>query len=354
MIGAGAQVLIREPGRVPLVVVVRDRLPIGRGGDGLLLDDHRISRNHCELRVEGPDLVVEDLASSNGTAVNGERIAGPTVIRSGDEVTIGATVILVDPPDDGPPSRELHRTVVDDVRPPPTSSRDRGEASARTPETVASATGRMAPPPSTRAVADPTSGAHGSDLLPASAGEELAASRDADLRSSVVGGTITILFSDIVDSTALNAKLGDQVWFRLLTRHNDVLRRQLDRYQGTEVKGQGDGFMLTFPSSRHALLFGVSVQRDLERLRIEDPSFFLHVRIGAHTGEVIHDEGDIFGRHVNFAARVTGKAGTDEILVSGLVRDLAMAMGDIVFEAPRFEELKGFDGTSPLYPVQWR
>jgi class 3 adenylate cyclase len=163
-----------------------------------------------------------------------------------------------------------------------------------------------------------------------------------------------MVFSDIVDSTALNDRLGDQVWFEWLGRHNELLRGQVSRYGGTEIKGQGDGFMLTFPSARHAVLFSISVQRDLQQARSTDPDFGVHVRLGVHTGEVIHQSGDIFGRHVNLAARVAAQGGGDEIVVSRLVHELVSTMGDLDFAEPREAQLKGLPGSHLVYPVRWR
>ena len=89
----------------------------------------------------------------------------------------------------------------------------------------------------------------------------------------------------------------------------------------------------------------------LARQRELDPSFPLHVRIGIHTGEVLHVDGDLFGRHVNLAARVAGAARADEVLVSSWVYDLVVAIGDIGFGAPRDVELKGFAERVVVRPV---
>jgi class 3 adenylate cyclase len=326
----GRVVEVREPGRIPLRLIVTDRLPIGRAGDGLLLDDFRISRQHCELRLEGELLSVRDLDSSNGTFVNGERLdreARP--LDPGDIVTIGETTITVDPEemeDADTVARALRETTSIDL------AKYRGEVADATQQATRDVT-REAAVPGQRRAPNPF--------------------KDS-IRASVVGGTITMLFSDIVDSTALNASLGDTVWFDLLGRHNEIIRYEESRYRGMEVKAQGDGFLLTFPSARHALLFAISVQRSLEAERQRDPSFVLHVRIGIHTGEVIQQEGDLFGRHVNMAARVSGVAQSDEILGSSLVHELAFPMGDVTFSAPRTVMLKGFEGEHFVYPVNWR
>jgi class 3 adenylate cyclase len=110
--------------------------------------------------------------------------------------------------------------------------------------------------------------------------------------------------------------------------------------------------MLTFPSARQGVAFGSALQRELNARRTDDPNFALHVRVGVHTGEVLHVDGDLFGRHVNVAARVTAAAGPDEVLVSGLVQEIVSAMGDMRFGAVRETSLRGLDGTFHLFPVE--
>jgi class 3 adenylate cyclase len=286
---------VLEPGRLPIWIAIGDRLPIGRAGDGLLLTDQRLSRHHCEFWLDADNLAVVDNASSNGTFVNGVRIVAATTLLAGDEVVIGDTRILVDP----------DRVTVDDAK---------GELE----ETV------------------------------------LGSLHRDELKRSVAGGTITIVFSDIVDSTAINTLVGDQTWFALLQRHNELVREITRRQEGTEVRTQGDGFLLTFPSARKAVQFGIEVQSKLAALRSRDSDFTIHIRIGIHTGEVIRDAGEIFGSQVNQAARVAAEGNGDEVVTSRLVYELASPMGDLQFGEPRTVELKGFAGEHAVYPVLWR
>lgn len=316
MIDGCHSVEVRQPDRVPLWLVIRDRLPVGRGGEGLVVIDDRVSRRHCELRAHGDQLLVADLGSSNGTFVNERRLgAEPAVLSPGDVVTIGSVTVVVDPDDADAPldDPDLRQTFVGNT----------GRVSAG-----------ATPSPSRPTVEQP-------------------AEIDS-LRASVVGGTITICFSDIVDSTALNRQVGDKAWFALLERHHRVLREQLTRHHGAEVKEQGDGFMLTFPSARSALAFAIAVQRALQTERSRDPDFPVHVRMGIHTGEAIRNAGDLVGRHVNLAARVAAAGDTDEIVASQLVVDLVSAMGDIEVAEPRKVTLKGFEGVHHVYPVVWQ
>lgn len=112
--------------------------------------------------------------------------------------------------------------------------------------------------------------------------------------------------------------------------------------------------MLTFPSARAAVLCMVDVQRDLESWAVDDPEA-VRVRAAAHVGEAIHDgAGDIFGRHVNIAARVAGLAEGGQLLVSSLVNDLVEPRGDIEMDEGRQVELKGIDDVHVVYEVDRR
>jgi len=168
-------------------------------------------------------------------------------------------------------------------------------------------------------------------------------------------GTVTIVFSDIENSTLRAEMVGDQAWFDLLSAHNRIVRHQVQRHGGKEIKSQGDGFMLTFPSSRGAVQSMIEVQRDIERHNETQPDQDFRIRIGIHVGEaIVGDGGDLFGKHVNLAARVANEATGGEILVSSLVRQIVETMGDISFGDPRTAELKGIAGSHILTPVLWQ
>src|SRR5262249_2092170 len=117
---------------------------------------------------------------------------------------------------------------------------------------------------------------------------------------------------------------------------------------------QGDGFMLSFPGARRALMCMIAVQQELAELERTDESGSVRIRVGVHTGEVISAGDDIFGRHVMFAARVAGLANGQEILVSALVHEIASARGDLRFGEPRVVELKGIEGVHTVYPLEWQ
>ena len=166
-------------------------------------------------------------------------------------------------------------------------------------------------------------------------------------------GTVTLLFTDIEGSTELTERLGDQRWIELLREHNAIIRDQLAAHGGFEVKSAGDGFMLAFQSGRAGINCAIETQRALaKREASSDES--IRVRIGLHTGEVIKEGDDFFGKHVNLAARIAAQASGGEILVSSLLKELTASGGDIEFGEPKVVELKGLTGEQEMFPISWR
>jgi adenylate cyclase len=166
-------------------------------------------------------------------------------------------------------------------------------------------------------------------------------------------GTVTILFSDIEDSTAMNEELGDRAWLRILGAHDSIVRGRVGEHDGHIVKTQGDGFMVVFASPAEAVRCAVEIQRALasgpRRLR-KTP---IRVRIGIHVGKAVAKDGDLFGRNVALAARVAGCADGGEILVSSQVEDAAAGIDGIGFGGAREVELKGLPGRHRLLAVRW-
>ena len=165
-------------------------------------------------------------------------------------------------------------------------------------------------------------------------------------------GTVTLLFTDIEGSTSSNERLGDRRWLDLLHVHNRIVRDAVAAHDGFEVKSQGDGFMIAFSSARRALECAIGLQRALREHTATHPEEDLRVRVGLHTGEVVKEGDDFFGKNVAMAARVAGAARGGEILVSSLVKELADT-GDVDFGAVREVELKGFSGARQLHEVIW-
>jgi class 3 adenylate cyclase len=171
-------------------------------------------------------------------------------------------------------------------------------------------------------------------------------------RASAPDGTVTLLFSDIENSSGLTERLGDARWLELLGAHNTIVRAQVDEHGGYEVKSQGDGFMVAFPTARQAVLCAIDIQRALLR-RAAGGDFPIRVRIGIHTGEAIRHGDDFFGRSVVLAARTAAHAEGGDILISSLVRELTAARGDIVARSAGEAEFKGLDGRYELFRVAW-
>ena len=165
-------------------------------------------------------------------------------------------------------------------------------------------------------------------------------------------GTVTIMFSDIEDSTVLTERLGDKAWQELLRDHNARIREQLLAYEGYEVKTMGDGFMVAFQSARKGLGCAMAIQRAFDQQKISG-SADVRVRIGLHAGEAIREGDDFYGKNVILASRVAGQAKGSEILVSSLLKELTESSGEFAFEDGRDVELKGLSGTQRVYRVAW-
>jgi class 3 adenylate cyclase len=166
-------------------------------------------------------------------------------------------------------------------------------------------------------------------------------------------GTLTMMVTDIAESTALAERLGDRRWMDVLGAHNALVRAQVAGHGGTEVKAQGDGFLVVFPSARRAILAAVEVQRALAGYRTANPDTPVAVRIGLHTGEIVDVDGDVFGQNVVVAARLAGEAEPGEIVVSALTRDLTVSGGDLSFGPAAEVELKGLSQPWRVHRVPW-
>jgi class 3 adenylate cyclase len=167
-----------------------------------------------------------------------------------------------------------------------------------------------------------------------------------DLARLAPSGHVAIMFSDIEESTALNERIGDRAWVRLLGRHDKMVRRHVKNNSGHVVKSQGDGFMVAFAQPGQAVRCAQAVQRSLRK----QPNK-IRVRIGIHMGKSVRRGDDLFGRNVAMAARVAGAADGGEILVSEVVRDALRDDTDIGFDDGRDAQLKGFSGPQRLYAV---
>ena len=149
----------------------------------------------------------------------------------------------------------------------------------------------------------------------------------------------TILFTDIVASTEHAAEVGDERWRALVERHDDIVRAELDRYEGRPIKTLGDGFLAVFPGPAKAIRCARAIAAAVQQLGID-------VRSGIHTGECDRREDDLAGIAVNVAARIVTHAGSGEVLVSSTVKELVLGSG-LEFTERGTHVLKGV-------PDEWR
>lgn len=323
---------VAQAGRRPLHVIVEDRLELGRECDGLLLSDERVSRRHLEITYDGSRLMATDLGSSNGTFLNGERITAPVALLASSELVVGDTTVT------------LHKQT-------PTIA-------AGTRETVSGIKSTTVLGDAQQRVRPAQQPDHHADIRQTSiesVAMGVAAADRAAIRQSVgEDATVTIMFSDIENSTVKTLQLGDVEWMRALSNHNATFERAVQSHGGRIIKNQGDGYMISFASARRALLCAAEVQAELEDRYATDPESGVRVRMGCHTGEALHDaDGDLFGRHVVVAARVADLAEGGQVLVSSVVRDITAPRGDLVFGASRAVELKGIEGTHDVHEFVW-
>jgi len=154
----------------------------------------------------------------------------------------------------------------------------------------------------------------------------------------------TVLFTDIVGSTARAAELGDQRWRDLLTSHHAVVRSELARFRGREVKTAGDGFLATFDGPARAIRCACAVRNAVRSLGIE-------IRAGLHTGECELMGDDVGGIAVHTGARVAASAAPGEVLVSSTVKDL-VAGSRLRFADRGTHDLRGVPGEWRLFAVE--
>jgi len=182
---------------------------------------------------------------------------------------------------------------------------------------------------------------------------DLLTSIDADQPSTAFGdaepyGTVTLLFTDVVDSTAVSGRVGDAAWTRLIGDHFDTVRGIVEREGGSTVKTLGDGGMYVFVSATSALRAGIAIQEAVSA----SGTNHLDLRVGVHTGEVVRRGDDYLGLTVSKAARVAAAAQGGQILASATTVEMLNTV-EFVFGEPIPAELKGIDGTHVLRPLLW-
>jgi class 3 adenylate cyclase len=177
-------------------------------------------------------------------------------------------------------------------------------------------------------------------------------------------GLVTILFTDMEGSTALTQRLGDAGAQEVLRAHNTIIRDALKGHDGSETKHTGDGIMASFGSAAGALECAVTIQRAFAseaptvNSQLSSDISNVRVRIGLNAGEPVAEDGpdgrrDLFGATVQLAARVCNRAEPGQILVSNVVRELAMGKGFLFADIGDFLP-KGFEDPVRLYEVRWQ
>ncbi|MDF1747784.1 MAG: adenylate/guanylate cyclase domain-containing protein [Alphaproteobacteria bacterium] len=163
-------------------------------------------------------------------------------------------------------------------------------------------------------------------------------------------GFVSVLFTDIVNSTKNQQEKGDEWLMNVVRAHNDIVREAITKYGGREIKHTGDGIMASFPAVIPSLDAALSMQDGISKFSSMMKDLAFEVSIGISAGEPIHESGDLFGTPVNMAARVLSKAGARQIAVSSVVKDLCQGKNFIFEELGQFD-LKGFSEPQPIYIV---
>ncbi len=153
----------------------------------------------------------------------------------------------------------------------------------------------------------------------------------------------TVMLTDIVDSTKRASELGDRRWRALLDQHDDLVRQEISRLRGREVKGLGDGFLATFDGPARAVRCAAAIVQGVRSLDLQ-------VRCGLHTGEIELNGQDIAGIAVHIAARIAAQAQGGQVLVSSTVRDLVAGSG-LRFVDEGARSLKGIPDEVRVFSV---
>jgi class 3 adenylate cyclase len=169
---------------------------------------------------------------------------------------------------------------------------------------------------------------------------------------AVGAGMRAVMFTDIVGSTEMTARLGDSAALELVRAHDALVRRGLEAHGGREVKHTGDGIMASFGNVANAVRAAADIQRRFVAYNAE-ASESLNVRMGIHAGDPVEDQNDLFGATVQLANRLCSEAEANGVLVSGLVRELSDE------DAARFVSLgkrrfKGFAESTSVFKFEWR
>lgn len=177
--------------------------------------------------------------------------------------------------------------------------------------------------------------------------DSLGHERGSETMIGVGLATATVMFTDVVDSTAISREMGDRRWSKTISEHFRSVHAIVEGQAGIQVKTLGDGGMYLFPSARGAVDSAIEVQK-----LVEAGDDDLTLRIGLHTGDLISDQGDVVGLTVNKTARIAALATGRQILVSATTADI-VGPNAFDFDPPIRAELKGLDGVHSLHQLRW-
>ena len=181
--------------------------------------------------------------------------------------------------------------------------------------------------------------------MPGSLGELVSSLEGSDgaFAAGIPSGTVTVMFTDIEDSTVISQESGDQKWTQTIEDHFAMLDQIIKRHRGNVVKRLGDGTMTVFGSARDAIDAAIETQSAVSRTDLK-------VRIGLHSGDSLRRDGDYYGVAVNKAARIAGIAAGGEIMLSAITAELSGGQGGH-FGPARTVSLKGLAGTHEILTV---
>jgi len=171
---------------------------------------------------------------------------------------------------------------------------------------------------------------------------------DLDRRDN---GTRSIMFTDIVGSTEMTSRHGDDAAIAMLGTHDLIVRTSINDHDGREVKHTGDGIMAAFNSAANAVKSACRIIGELNGHNSAGPEFPVIVRIGISAGEPVEQASDLFGSTVQLAARLCAQAEPGQVLVSNVVSDLCLGK-NLKFHDAGECELKGFEGKIPTRAVE--
>ncbi len=165
-------------------------------------------------------------------------------------------------------------------------------------------------------------------------------------------GLRAVMFTDIVGSTEMTARLGDAAALELVRAHDALVRRGLEAYAGREVKHTGDGIMASFDKAANAVHAAADIQRRFAGYNAE-ASESLSIRIGVDAGEPVADHNDLFGATVQLASRLCSEAEANGVVVSSRVKELSGEKAER-FVALGERRLRGFSEKIPVFRFEWR